>query len=119
MNKLESENDWTTQLMKACSYEDESLEKEQRYWREIANLAPIEELELFLSTPPGRFQGQARAVMTQVFRQRCSVLEKNELVKKERLVWWRGLAQNVSAQVIGTLIIALIIGFITGVWFAK
>ena len=119
MSNTKSGNDWTEQLMLACGYQDENLEKEQHYWRKQAKLAPLEELELFLSTPPGKYEAQARAVMAQVYRQRSATAEKKELVKKGRIQWWRELAQKISGQVIGTLIVALIIGFITGVWFTK
>ena len=119
MNDIIENGNWTERLLKACSFEAHSIEEEQKYFRKVAELAPLNELEIFLSTSPGRFDEPARAVMQQVYNQRLLVEQKAESEKQNRIGWWRTLFQQISAQIIGALIIGIIIGFITGVGFSK
>lgn len=116
---IDDNQSWTERLTVACTYNADTLSEEQEYFRNAANSAPLKELELFLSMPPGKFDRPARAVMQQVYSERCQKLKKDEDSRESRINWWRGLAQQVSAQIIGTLFIGLILGFITGVWFSS
>ncbi|AUD78949.1 hypothetical protein CW740_06675 [Kangiella profundi] len=119
MTKSESQKSWVERLMIACSYEADSIQEEHDYFRNQANSAPLKELELFLSMPPGKFDRPARVVMGQVYKERLKQQRKEEVSKESRAQWWSGLAQQVTAQILGALIIGLILGFITGVWFIK
>ncbi|WP_146026902.1 MULTISPECIES: hypothetical protein [Alcanivorax] len=110
---------WHERLMLACSYNAESIEEEQERIRKVALSAPFDALELFLSSPPGKYEGPARAVMAQVYENRASQA-RSEIAKREgRAEWWRGLVQQISAQLIGSLLLGLILGFIGGVWFCS
>ena len=119
MSDKEKDINWTDRLLMACCYGASSTEEEHKHFRNEANAAPLRELELFLSMPPGKYDRAARAVMAQVYRERTQKIQNDETLKENRANWWRGLAQQVSAQIIGSLLLGLIIGFITGVWFSK
>lgn len=108
---------WYERLSHACDYEAESIEKEHEHFRKEAKEAPLKELELFLSSPSGKYQAHARAVMEQVYKERSQKLHEQKAFREGRAAWWRGLAQQISSQVIGTLLIGMVVGFITGVWF--
>jgi hypothetical protein len=110
---------WNERLLHACHHDAETIEKEHEHFRKEANAAPLNELELFLSMPPGKYGKTGRAVMAQVYRERVHKIQNDETLRENRANWWRGLAQQVSAQIIGTLLMGFIFGFITGIWFSK
>ncbi|MBB5188314.1 hypothetical protein HNQ57_002593 [Zhongshania antarctica] len=108
---------WYEHLMLACVYEGNSIQDEHEHFRQEAAAAPLDELELFLSSPEGRHEANARAVMAQVYEARASKRKEEKAKEEARLQWWRGLVQQISAQLIGALTIGIIVGFISGVWF--
>lgn len=108
---------WHERLALACTYSGISVQHEHEHFRKEAAAAPLEALELFLSSQVGMYEADARAVMAQVYDNRLNELEEERAHKEGRLAWLRGLAQQVSSQVISTLIIGIVVGFISGVWF--
>ena len=117
MGKIEREKSWGERLLLACTFEASNEEEENQHYRKIAIEAPLEELELFLSKPAGRFDTNARAVMGQVLRKRTGEIETKNKEQQKRREWWQALLQQISGQVIASLITGLIIGFITGQLF--
>lgn len=108
---------WHERLMLACIYDGSSIQEEHEHFRNEAAAAPLKALELFLSSPLGKYEADARAVMAQVYQDRANKLQEEKAKKEGRAEWWRGLAQQVSAQIIGALLLGLIVGFVTGIWF--
>lgn len=115
--KISKSEQWHERLMLACIYEGSSIQDEHDHCRREATAAPIDALELFLSSPEGKYEGNARAVMAQVYNIRTNKLIEEKANREGRQEWWRGLAQQVSSQVIGALILGIVAGFISGVWF--
>ncbi|WP_143005089.1 hypothetical protein [Billgrantia gudaonensis] len=109
---------WHERLMMACHNDGNSIQEEHDFFREEAAAAPFEALELFLSSPEGKYEGPARAVMAQVYQKRANRLQQEKARREGRAEWWRGLAQQVSAQIIGALLVGIFVGFVTGVWFS-
>ena len=108
---------WHERLMLACTYDGSSIQDEHEHFRNVAAAAPLKALELFLSSRPGKYEADARAVMAQVYQDRANKLQEKKAKKEGRAEWWLGLAQQVSAQIIGALLLGLIVGFVTGIWF--
>lgn len=115
--KNSDDEQWHERLMMACTYDGNSIQEEHEFFKKEAVAAPLEALELFLSSPQGKYEADARAVMAQVYEARVNKLQAEKTKKEGRAEWWRGLAQQVSAQIIGVLLAGIILGFVTGVWF--
>lgn len=109
MNDL-SKTDWQEYLALACVYSGESSQEEQTHYLNAAKQAPLEELQMFLNKPVGKFQESGRAAMSIVLENRLEEISEAQAKKQ----WWRGLTQQVGAKIIGSLLLALIF---TGVWF--
>lgn len=110
------EKEWQERLLLACNSEADTQEEEEEYFREVAEAAPLEELELFLDKPSGRYTESARAVMRQVLRRRANEIHRREARATARSEWWWGLVQQAWAQVIAGIIIGVIAGLAAG-WF--
>lgn len=57
--------------------------------------------------------------MEQVYRKRLQEEREAGVRKQSRVEFLRGLVQQVSSQVLGTLIVGVTLGFLTGVWFCE
>ena len=105
---------WQERLMLACNSQAGTQKEEEEYFREVAEAAPLEELELFLDKPGGRNTESARAVMRQVLRRRANEIYRQEARAAARSEWWWGLVQQAWAQVISGIIIGLVTGMAAG-----
>lgn len=104
----ENGQSWQDRLMLACNSGElgNSRDQEDEMFRQEARKAPLSELRIFLRSPGGRFDGHARAVMSEVLRQR----EDDEAQEESRKEWWRGLWQQASAQLLGGVLVGIALG---------
>lgn len=100
----DSYESWQDRLMWACHKTADTRGEEEDFFRQEAAEAPLDELRIFLASPGGMYSDHARAVMGEVLRQREGDIAKKESRKDQ----WRGIWQQVSAQVIVKAIVALI-----------
>ncbi|PAU77676.1 hypothetical protein CK501_14540 [Halovibrio salipaludis] len=110
------EKGWQERLLLACNNEADTQEEEERYFREVAEAAPLDELELFLDKPSARYTESARAVMRQVYRTRMEEIRRREAKAAARSEWWWGLLQQAWAQVVSGMIVGVLSGLVAG-WF--
>ncbi|SFU98427.1 hypothetical protein [Halomonas korlensis] len=104
----ENGQSWQDRLVLACHNTDlgNSRDQEDEMFRQEARKAPLSELRIFLESPVGRHEGYARAVMSEVLRQR----EGDKAQEESRKDWWRGMWQQASAQLLGGVLVGIVLG---------
>ena len=110
MSKTIEEN-WQERLLQACYKTGDTVLEEEQLYRETAEVAPLEELELFLDKPNGKYQETPKAVMRQVLNKRKKEISDQQEKKVRTSKFWQSFLMKISSEIIIGVVVGIVLGY--------